>query len=171
MSSKTSIGTNLELKFTHEEMAFVNWLGQIYDETSCSKYYLMYSQDVETLTSWVSASFKGEILNYEHIQKMEWSDNIFLNEVGLLYLSIEDLTSFEQAVLVQCNVSKVVAFMWALCNETVDTITFIDKLTAYGIENQVKYKIYQEYFRKFLHKCYIGYFRTGDKKISSKRTK
>jgi hypothetical protein len=161
------------MEFTQEEQVLVKHLGLVFETTCCSKYYQLYGQDVETLTSWISASYQGRLIDYESIKKMEWSDTILLNDIGILYLSMEDLTCFEQAVLVQCNASKIMAFMWALCTERVDTFSFISKLIAFGNKNQVNSPppISQECLKDHF-KFFVGKFRTEFKwsfsKIQSK---
>ena len=76
---------------------------QIFFETSHSQYYLLFSNDVASLTGWMVNSFQGKILPIEIIKKMEWSDSIVLTEVGLHYLSLEDITRSRTILLLYLN--------------------------------------------------------------------
>jgi len=67
------------------------------------QYYLLFSNDVESLTGWMVNSFQGKILPIEIIKKMEWSDSIVLTEVGLHYLSLEDITRSRTILLLYLN--------------------------------------------------------------------
>jgi len=126
---------NPTLQFTNEEMSFVSHLNQLFNETTCSQYYLLYCHDAYILQSWLCNSFQGNILPFEIIRKMEWSDNIALMEIGLLLLSLEDLTCYENAMLVQRNTPKITAFLWVVATEFEDVAEFFEQFIAFGLQN------------------------------------
>ncbi len=125
-------GNNLILQFTNEEMSYVSYLNQLFNETSFSQFYLLFSQDTNILQTWFCAAFHGNIIPFEVIQKLEWSDNIAFTEIGLLLLSLENLTDYENATLVQRNVPKITAFLWIVATDLEDIAVCFQQFIAYG---------------------------------------
>ena len=44
--------------------------------------------------------------------------------------------SFEQSVLVQSNVGKMMAYLWVICNETIDNKVFLQRFIEFGLQHQ-----------------------------------
>ena len=65
---------------------------QMFNDTAHSQYYLLYSEEPDIVKMWFLFSCNGDIFPYDVIKKMEWSDSIALTEIGLIYLSHEDLS-------------------------------------------------------------------------------
>jgi len=125
---------NITFQFTNEEMSYVNYLIQLAAETYGTHYYLLYSSDANTLRDWLHMSFQGNILPFEIIQKIQWSNNIVLTESGLMFLKMEGLTNYENALLVQNNVDKVASFLWVVCTDFIDVeVSNVPKFDAYDI--------------------------------------
>jgi len=132
---KLTTVNNLVLQFTNEEMSYVSNLYQIFNETTCSQYYLLYSHDPHILQAWLRTSFQGNIIPFEIIQKMEWSDNITLIEIGIRLLSREDITDYENVILVQRNVPKITAFLWVVATEFEDVADFFKQFIEFGLQH------------------------------------
>ncbi len=116
-------------------MEFVSHLNQIFNETSFSQFYLLFSQDTNILQTWLHATFQGKIVPFEVIQKLEWSDNIAFTEIGLLLLGLEDLTGYENALLVQRNVPKITAFLLVVSTELQDMADFFKGFIEHGLQH------------------------------------
>ena len=55
------------------------------------------------------------------------------------YLSMSVINrffSFEQSVLVQSNVGKMMAYLWVICNETIDNKVFLQRFIEFGLQHQ-----------------------------------
>ncbi len=126
---------SLTFQFTNEEMSYVNYLTQLITETHGKHYYLLYSNDAYTLRDWLYMCFQGNILPFEIIQKLQWSDNIVLTESGLLFLKMEGLTNYENALLVQNNVDKVASFLWVVCTDFIDVEVFYNDFITFGLNH------------------------------------
>ncbi len=126
---------NITFQFTNEEMSYVNYLIQLAAETYGTHYYLLYSSDANTLRDWLHMSFQGNILPFEIIQKIQWSNNIVLTESGLMFLKMEGLTNYENALLVQNNVDKVASFLWVVCTDFIDVEAFYNEFIMFGLNH------------------------------------
>jgi hypothetical protein len=119
-------------QFTNEESSFVSHLTQLAAETYGTHYYLLYSNDINTLRDWLYNCFQGNILPFEMIQKLQWSNNIALTESGIMFLSMEGLTYYENAVLVQNNIDKVASFLWVVTTDFTDVKVFFNEFLEFG---------------------------------------
>ena len=104
-------------------------------ETTYTQFSLLFSQDVETLRTWLLICFQGRILPFETIQKLDSIDNIVLTEVGFNFFSFENLSGHEQAVLLKSNVGKVVALLLTVFNDVNFAQDFFDSFVQFGLKN------------------------------------